>query len=63
MGLEELSARMGITPGFLGLMERGRRGVTACNLDCLSRIFNISIAEFFSPTNIELHEVENISAT
>jgi len=62
MSLEELSARMGITLGFFGLMERGHRGVTAYNLDCLSRIFNISIDEFFTPPNIELHEVENISA-
>lgn len=47
MSVDELSSMLDITPGYLGLIERGRRGVTAYNFHRLSVIFEIGINEFF----------------
>lgn len=66
MSIDELSEKLGITSGYLGLLERGRRGVTTHNLSCLSHIFSISIDDFFKPLNIEskeIKEIKEISAT
>jgi len=43
MSIEDLAKRLDITPGYLGLIERGERGTTASRLIALSRIFRISL--------------------
>jgi len=40
--IEKLSDILDITPGFLGLIERGERGVTIPRLVELSKIFHVS---------------------
>lgn len=40
--LEELSEFLGVTPGFLGLIERGKRGLTIRLLIMLSALFRVS---------------------
>ncbi len=47
MSIEELAGVMGLSTSFIGLMERGQRGVTAFNVFKLSEIFGISIEKFF----------------
>jgi len=44
---EDLGALIGVSTSHMGLMERGERGVHALNLAKLSKIFNISIDDFF----------------
>ena len=43
MSSEDLAKRLNITPGYLGLIERGDRGTTALKLIALSRIFRVSL--------------------
>jgi len=45
--IEELSEILKITPGFIGLIERGQRGIAPATLFKLSEIFGISIDVFF----------------
>ena len=47
LSLDELSELLEITPGFLGLIERGNRGVTALNLVKLSEILDVPIDTFY----------------
>lgn len=42
LSIEELAELTGRTPGFIGLVERGKRGATAELLTKLSEIFEIS---------------------
>ncbi len=43
MSIDELAELLELTTGFVGLIERGRRGATAYNLFKLSEIFNSPI--------------------
>ena len=47
MSLEEVAKAMDITPGYLGLMERGKRGISAKYIYKLSNIFNAPIYSFY----------------
>ena len=47
LSIEELSELLEITPGFLGLIERGERGATPHNLLKLANIFDSPIDRFF----------------
>ena len=38
---------MGLTPGFVGLIERGGRGTTSHTLAMLSKIFDMPIDDIF----------------
>lgn len=42
ISIEELAELLSLTPGFVGLLERGERGLTAYNIMQISNIFNIS---------------------
>lgn len=46
MTVDELAELLELTPGFVGLIERGRRGATVHNLYKLSEIFGIDIDRF-----------------
>jgi len=52
MSIEELAELLELTPGFVGLIERGRRGATAYTLYKLSDIFSIPIDTIFSKTSV-----------
>jgi len=47
LSIEELSELLDITPGFLGLIERGERGATPHNLLKLANVFDSPIDRFF----------------
>ncbi len=51
MSIDELAEMLELTSGFVGLIERGRRGATAYTLFKLSEIFNISIDNIFARTS------------
>jgi len=46
MSLDELAELLELTSGFVGLIERGERGVTTYNLFQLARIFNVPADSF-----------------
>ena len=48
LSLEELAKLLGISPAFLGLVERGRRGLTAYNIFKLTTVFDISAEAFLT---------------
>lgn len=45
---EQLALRAGITPAYLGLVERGQRNPTVNTIEALCNVLNISLSEFFS---------------
>ena len=47
LSLDEFAELLSITPGFIGLVERGQRGVTSHNLLKIAEIFGISIDSLF----------------
>jgi len=47
ISIDELAELMGLTAGFVGLIERGHRGTTPYNLLKLSEVFGVSIDSFF----------------
>ena len=48
ISIDELSELLGLTPGFVGLIERGQRGATPSTLYKLSGIFGMTIDDFFN---------------
>ena len=48
MSIDELAELLELTPGFVGLIERGQRGATPQTLTKLSNVFGISIDSFFA---------------
>jgi len=53
LSIEELAELSSRTPGFIGLVERGKRGATAELLTKLSEIFDISTDKLLQPRNYE----------
>ena len=47
ISIDELALKLGLTPGFVGLMERGVRGTVPSTLYKLSYIFDLPIDSFF----------------
>ena len=47
LSIDELAESLSLTPGFVGLIERGRRGATAHTLSKLSEIYGIPIDGMF----------------
>lgn len=45
---ERLALNAGITPAYLGLVERGKRNATVTTIERICAALNISLAEFFS---------------
>ncbi len=72
MSIDELSELLELSPGFVGLIERGQRGATAYTLYKLSEIFQTKIDNFFSgssqpvslkeenPVNVKREKVQTI---
>lgn len=62
MSIDELAELLELTPGFVGLIERGRRGATAYTLYKLSDIFAMQVDELFSsPEDNSLRVAEQSS--
>ena len=54
ISVEELAGMLGLTAGFVGLIERGQRGTTPITLFKLADIFNMSLdALFYSEEEAE----------
>ncbi|MCL2461768.1 MAG: helix-turn-helix domain-containing protein [Defluviitaleaceae bacterium] len=51
MSIDELAELLELTPGFVGLIERGERGATVHTLYKLGNIMGISIDSFFREGN------------
>ncbi len=51
--IEELSELINITPAFLGLIERGKRGIRINKLCELADIFNMSLDDLLQRYNTE----------
>ena len=43
LSIDELAELLGVSSGFLGLIERGKRGITNQRLADLNKIFNVSM--------------------
>ncbi len=50
---ERLALSAGITPAYLGLLERGKRNATIVIIERICSAMNLSLAEFFSTACIE----------
>lgn len=48
---ERLALNAGITPAYLGLVERGKRNATVATVERVCGALNISLAEFFAPAD------------
>ena len=48
LSTDELAELMGLSPGFIGLIERGERGATTHNIMKLSEIFNVPVDTFIT---------------
>ena len=53
ISVEEMADMLGLTAGFVGLIERGERGTTAFNLFILSNMLGVSIDSIFKSTNLD----------
>ena len=51
MSIDELAELLELTSGFVGLIERGRRGATAYNIQRLSEIFGLNVDKLYISTN------------
>lgn len=47
MSTDELAKLLSLSPGFIGLIESGRRGATVYNLYRLANVFDVPISTFF----------------
>jgi len=56
LSMEELANMTGRTIGFIGLIERGKRGVTAELLAKFAEVFNISADKLLQPRDCEAVE-------
>jgi len=60
LSIEELAKLLGITTGYLGLIERGDRGTAAHLLLKLSEVLDVSISELLNdPENIITHKISS----
>lgn len=53
LSLEELAEKMKTSPGYVGLVEKGRRSFTVLQMITLSEIFGVSLDELVTPQNTE----------
>lgn len=51
LSIDELSQLIGISPSFLGLIERGQRGLSIDNLCRICNMFNIQLDELIYGEN------------
>lgn len=56
--LDTLAKFIDISPGFLGLIERGKRGLSFKNLFKLSEVLNVPVEMFFSEGPMEIDDVK-----
>ena len=61
MSTDELAEQLGLSPGFLGLIERGQRGTTAFVLLKMSDVFGIPIDSLFFGNKSDSKKAKHIS--
>jgi transcriptional regulator with XRE-family HTH domain len=54
ISIDELAQLMSLSPAFIGLIERGTRGITSFNVKQLTEIFDISADELFKEPRASL---------
>lgn len=60
ISMDEFAEMLTLTPGFIGLIERGQRGTTSSTLYRIADIFGASIDSFFeSKDELTLSEVDS----
>jgi len=52
ISIDELSEMLDLTPGFVGLIERGQRGTTSSTLYRLSEVFDMPIDVLFRNSKV-----------
>jgi len=65
MSIDELAELLELTSGFVGLIERGRRGATAYNIHRLSEIFGLNVDKLYTPSHISSKVIlsEDVTST
>lgn len=58
---ERLALNAGITPAYLGLLERGKKNATVIVIERLCDVLNISLSEFFSSEESSVSVDDDIS--
>jgi len=58
----EFAEMLELSPGFVGLIERGERGTTSANLYKIASVFNLSTDELFESNSEESVELEQQEA-
>ena len=58
----EFAEMLELSPGFVGLIERGERGTTSSNLYKIASVFNLSTDELFESNSEESVELEQQEA-
>ena len=61
ISVEEFADMMGLTHGFIGLIERGQRGTTSRCLYRISKVLGISIDTLFEEREFDENEVQEIN--
>lgn len=63
MSIDELAELLELTSGFVGLIERGRRGATAYNIHRLSEIFGLNVDKLYMTSNASSKAVSSEEAS
>ncbi|MDR1533089.1 MAG: helix-turn-helix domain-containing protein [Clostridiales bacterium] len=56
MKIDDLANVLGVSAGYVGLIERGKRGTTASTLKKISTVFDVPIGDFFAEEGFILSE-------
>jgi len=59
---DELAEMIGLNPSYIGLIERGERGVSIVALSKLAKAFDISLDTLLDETDIQLEPVSSRGA-
>ena len=60
ISIEAFATMMGLTPGFIGLIERGQRGTTSSCIYQISKLFDISTDVLFENHEYDENELPEI---
>ena len=58
MTVDELAEVLDLTSGYVGLIERGRRGSSALNLFKLSSVLDVGVDEFFYDADNDYADID-----
>lgn len=58
---ERLALNAGITPAYLGLVERGKRNATVATVERVCDAMNITLSEFFAASDRPVQEDDEVA--